>query len=48
MNGVSKFWRDDNYRLVGLNWRSNWTEYGINTVMFSDYWKETSPKTQER
>jgi len=49
-NGVFEFWRDDVLQASrsNLNWRSSWTEYGINTVMFSDYWNETSPQEQER
>ena len=49
-NGVSEFWRDGELQASrsDLNWRSSWTDYGINTIMISDYWNDTSPKEQER
>jgi len=49
-NGVFEYWRDD-VQQAGrgdYNWRSSWNAYGINTIMFSDYWNETSSKEQER
>ncbi len=49
-DGVFEFWRDDVLQgsRSDLNWRGSWDEYGINTVMISDYWNETSPKEQAR
>jgi Polysaccharide lyase 14 len=49
-DGVFEFWIDNNLeaRRADLNWVKSWTDYGINAVMFSDYWNAGSPQTQER
>lgn len=49
-DGEFEFWMDD-VRLAGrsdLNWRYSWQDYGINTIMISDYWGATSPAEQSR
>jgi hypothetical protein len=49
-NGIFEFWRDSVLQASShsLNWINNWSDYGINTIMFSDYWNDLSPKDQER
>ena len=49
-DGVFEFWMDDVLQAgrSDLNWRYSWQDYGINTVMFSNYWGATSPVEQER
>jgi len=49
-DGVFEFWRDGNLQAgrSDLNWVGSWNNYGINTIMISNYWNETSPIDQER
>jgi hypothetical protein len=49
-DGIFEFWIDGNLevRSANLDWVKNWTDYGINSVFFSDYWNAGSPKEQER
>jgi len=49
-NGVFEYWLDGvpQASRTDLNWVGTWTDYGINAVMFSNYWGATSPKAQER
>ncbi|MDX2505577.1 MAG: hypothetical protein QNL62_14020 [Gammaproteobacteria bacterium] len=49
-NGAFEYWRDDKLQASrsDLNWVGTWNDYGINTIMISNYWNETSPKEQER
>ncbi len=49
-DGVFEFWRDGNLQAgrSNLNWIGSWDNYGINTIMISNYWNETSPIDQER
>lgn len=49
-NGVFELWIDDVLQasIQNLNWVGSWSDYGINTIMFSNYWGEGSPKQQER
>jgi Polysaccharide lyase 14 len=49
-DGVFEFWIDDKLDAAetNLNWVKSWTDYGINSVFFSDYWNAGSPKEQER
>ena len=49
-DGVFEFWRDGVLQAgrTDLNWVGSWGDYGINTIMISNYWNETSPIEQER
>jgi hypothetical protein len=49
-NGFIEFWINDKLeaRHSGLNWLGNYSAYGINTVMFENYWNSGSPVAQER
>lgn len=49
-DGVFEFWIDDKLQAgrSDLNWRYSWQDYGINTIIFSDYWGAGSPIEQER
>lgn len=49
-DGVFEYWLDGvpQASRTDLNWVGTWTDYGINAVMFSNYWGATSPKQQER
>jgi hypothetical protein len=49
-DGVFEFWLDGalQARRADLNWVGTWTDYGINAVMFSNYWGAGSPKAQDR
>lgn len=49
-DGIFEFWLDNKLDAsqTNLNWVKSWTDYGINSVFFSDYWNDGSPKEQER
>jgi len=49
-DGEFEFWIDDNKQAgrSDLNWRYSWQDYGINTIMISNYWGATSPVEQSR
>lgn len=53
-DGVFEFWIDDvlQARKENLNWHGDWNsdseKYGINAVLFENYWNAGSPLEQER
>lgn len=49
-DGIFEFWIDGNLEASrkDLNWVGSWQDYGINTVMFGNYWNEGATKEQER
>ena len=49
-NGVFEFWLNDELeaRKTGLNWLGAYSEYGLNAIMFENYWNSGSPRIQER
>ncbi len=49
-NGVFELWIDDQLEAAHteLNWVGAYSAYGINAVLFENYWNDTSPVTQER
>jgi hypothetical protein len=53
-DGVFEFWIDDKLQAgsYDLNWHGSWNaeskNYGINAVLFENYWNSGSPKIQER
>jgi hypothetical protein len=49
-DGILEFWINGDLQAsrYDLNWRKNWTNYGINAVMFSNYWNGGSPRSQNR
>jgi|GEM_PF-990311 len=49
-DGVFEFWMDGNLeaRRDDLNWVGSWQAYGINTIMFANYWNVGAPRAQER
>jgi hypothetical protein len=49
-NGIEEFWIDGRLeaRRADLNFLGAYDDYGINTVMFENYWNGGSPAAQER
>ena len=49
-DGVFEFWIDGNLeaRRADLNWVGTWQDYGMNAVMFENYWNSGAPRAQER
>jgi len=49
-DGVMEFWVDDvpQAQRNDLAWVKNWSDYGINSIFFSNYTNAGSPATQER
>lgn len=49
-NGIFEFWINDQLeaRKEGLNWVGAYDAYGINAVLFDNYWNDGAPQTQER
>lgn len=49
-NGLNEFWIDGSLeaRSQNLNFVRSYTDYGINAVLFENYWNDGSPKQQER
>lgn len=49
-NGLFEFWIDGNLeaRRDDLNWVGSWQEYGINNIMFGNYWNGGAPQAQQR
>ncbi len=49
-NGVHEFWIGDTLeaRREGLDFLGAYKDYGINAVLFENYWNSGSPKPQER
>lgn len=49
-DGVFEFWVDGNLEASrkDLNWVGSWQDYGINTLMFGNYWNEGAVRAQER
>jgi hypothetical protein len=49
-NGTFELWIDDwlEARRTDLNWVGRFTDYGLNTVFFENYWNTGSPVTQSR
>jgi len=48
-DGVFEYWIDGELeaRKDNLNWIGTWQKYGINMVMFGNYWNGGAPKTQQ-
>jgi hypothetical protein len=49
-NGVFELWIDDwlEAQHTGLNWLGSFTDYGLNSVFFENYWNAGSPVEQTR
>jgi hypothetical protein len=49
-NGEMQMWIDGNLEAsaTGMNWVGSYSAYGINTVMFENYWNDGAPQTQTR
>jgi len=49
-DGIFEFWIDGNLeaRRADLNWVGRWQNYGINMIMFDNYWNNGAPCAQER
>lgn len=49
-NGVFEYWINNTLQtsLTNLNWVGDYEEYGINTVLFENYWNSGSPQDQNR
>jgi hypothetical protein len=49
-NGIFELWIDDwlEARRTELNWVGRFTDYGLNTVFFENYWNAGSPVEQNR
>lgn len=49
-NGTFELWIDDvlQARRADLNWVDTWDGYGINAVMFENYWNDGAPGPRER
>jgi len=49
-DGIFELWVDDflEVRRDDLNWRSTWDDYGINAVLFANYWNSGAIREQER
>ena len=49
-DGVNQLWIDGRLECErrNLDWRGNYTEYGINAVFLETYWNDGSPVTQTR
>jgi hypothetical protein len=49
-NGVFEFWIDGNLEAsrTGLNWVGGYADYGINAILFENFWNSGSPQAQER
>lgn len=49
-NGVFELWIDDwlEAQHTGLNWLGSYTDYGLNSVFFENYWNAGSPVEQMR
>ncbi len=49
-NGIFELWTDDwlEARRTDINWVGRFTDYGLNTVFFENYWNAGSPVTQSR
>lgn len=49
-NGVFELWLDDKAvaSKTAMNWVGSWSDYGLNSLLFSNYWNGGSPAAQER
>lgn len=49
-NGTFEFWINDQLeaRKEGMNWVGAYDAYGINAILFDNYWNDGAPQTQER
>ena len=49
-DGVQEFWIDGELETskTGLNFVESYTDYGINIILFENYWNDGSPQLQER
>ena len=49
-DGIFQLYIDDNLEAstTNINWLQNWSEYGINSIHFSNYWNAGSPVEQSR
>jgi len=49
-DGVQEFWIDGELEAsrTGLNFVESYTDYGINIILFENYWNNGSPQLQER
>jgi hypothetical protein len=49
-NGLFELWIDDwlEARHTGLNWVGRFSDYGLNTVFFENFWNAGSPTAQNR
>jgi hypothetical protein len=49
-DGVFEFWVDGNLeaRRADLNWMGTWQSYGINAIMFENYWNSGATKAEDR
>lgn len=49
-DGLFRTWVDGSLEIDtgGLNWRAAYTDYGINSIFFENYWNGGSPAEQER
>ena len=49
-DGIFEFWVNNHLEASrkDLNWVGSWTDYGINTVMFGNYWNGGAPRSQTR
>jgi chitodextrinase len=49
-NGIFELWMDDTLQAqkTGMDWLGSYNTYGINSVLFENYWNAGSPVQQER
>lgn len=49
-NGVFEYWINNTLQAskTDMNWVGNYEEYGINTVLFENYWNNGAPRDQNR
>jgi len=47
---IFEYWMDNELQAArtDLNWVNSWQDYGLNSVMFSNYWAAGSSQAQER
>lgn len=49
-DGIFRFWVDNQLQAerLDLNWVGSWSDYGLNTIMFENYWNGGAPGIRER